>query len=133
MFVSVFTILPLLPLVFATPHYPRDGQQCIVKSLGGGQDDGPNINAAFKNCAAGGTVVLHEHYVVDTLLMTTGLKNVNIELSGVGTFASGDSWSTTRADQLFALQFNTPPTSQNGRPSRTILRTRMRTPLMCIH
>ncbi|KDQ58920.1 glycoside hydrolase family 28 protein [Jaapia argillacea MUCL 33604] len=55
---------------------------CQVKAIGGGQDDGPNINAAFAECATGGTVVLDGYYVVDSLLFTTGLTNVNIELSG---------------------------------------------------
>ncbi|TCD71895.1 hypothetical protein EIP91_000027 [Steccherinum ochraceum] len=56
---------------------------CKVKPLGGGQDDGPNILAAFKRCAKKGRVTLDQYYVVDTLLMTTGLDDVEIELSGV--------------------------------------------------
>lgn len=48
----------------------------------GGQDDGPNILKAFSECARNGKVVLDKYYVVDTLLMMTGLKNVEIELTG---------------------------------------------------
>ncbi|KAI0077403.1 pectin lyase-like protein [Panus rudis PR-1116 ss-1] len=55
---------------------------CDVKNLGGGQDDGPNILAAFKRCAKNGRVKLDKYYVVDTLLLTDGLNDVEIELSG---------------------------------------------------
>lgn len=55
---------------------------CKVPHLGGGQDDGPAINAAFKRCAKNGKVVLDKYYSVDSLLFTTGLDDVEIELSG---------------------------------------------------
>lgn len=56
---------------------------CKVPSLGGGQDDGPAINAAFKRCAKNGKVTLDKYYLVDSLLFTTGLDDVEIELSGM--------------------------------------------------
>lgn len=55
---------------------------CKVPHLGGGKDDGPAINAAFKRCAKNGKVVLDQYYLVDSLLFTTGLNDVEIELSG---------------------------------------------------
>lgn len=55
---------------------------CKVAHLGGGRDDGPAINAAFKRCAKNGKVVLDKYYLVDSLLFTTGLDDVEIELSG---------------------------------------------------
>ncbi|CAL1699407.1 unnamed protein product [Somion occarium] len=55
---------------------------CDVKNLGGGQDDGPNILAAFKRCAKNGRITLDKYYVVDTLLLTDGLDDVEIDLSG---------------------------------------------------
>jgi galacturan 1,4-alpha-galacturonidase len=55
---------------------------CVVKGLGGGQDDGPNILAAFQRCKNNGRVTLADYYSVDTLLMTTGLNDVEVELSG---------------------------------------------------
>jgi galacturan 1,4-alpha-galacturonidase len=55
---------------------------CVVKGLGGGQDDGPNILAAFQQCKNNGRVTLADYYSVNTLLMTTGLDNVEIDLSG---------------------------------------------------
>ena len=59
---------------------------CKVPHLGGGRDDGPAINAAFKRCAKNGKVVLDQYYSVDSLLFTTGLDDVEIELSGTGPF-----------------------------------------------
>lgn len=61
---------------------------CTVKNLGGGQDDGPNILAAFQRCAKNGKVTLDKYYVVDTLLLTTGLDDVEIELSGTSEYQS---------------------------------------------
>jgi len=55
---------------------------CNVAHLGGGRDDGPAINAAFERCAKNGKVVLDQYYSVDSLLFTTGLDDVEIELSG---------------------------------------------------
>jgi hypothetical protein len=39
---------------------------CVVKALGRGQDDGPNILKAFKRCKTNGKVVLKDYYIVDT-------------------------------------------------------------------
>ena len=57
---------------------------CKVPHLGGGRDDGPAINAAFERCASKGKVVLDKYYLVDSLLLTTGLDDVEVELSGTG-------------------------------------------------
>lgn len=55
---------------------------CVVNALGGGEDDGPNILKAFDRCKNNGKVVLAGYYVVDTLLLTTGLNDIEVELSG---------------------------------------------------
>ncbi|KAH9852246.1 pectin lyase-like protein [Lenzites betulinus] len=55
---------------------------CKVEAIGGGEDDGPAINAAFERCSKNAKVVLDKYYVVDTLLLTKGLDDVEIELSG---------------------------------------------------
>ena len=55
---------------------------CKVPAIGGGEDDGPAINAAFKKCATRSKIVLDKYYVVDTLLMADNLDDVEIELSG---------------------------------------------------
>ncbi|KAF9221196.1 glycoside hydrolase family 28 protein [Gyrodon lividus] len=80
-------ILLFLPVVIATlpsssPQVKVAGNKCTVIPLGGGQDDGPNILYAFETCKSGGTIVLDQYYVVNTVLVTTGLKDVGIELSG---------------------------------------------------
>jgi len=55
---------------------------CAVKPLGGGQDDGPNINAAFEECSNNAAIILDGYYSVNTLLMAEGLSHVDIVLSG---------------------------------------------------
>ncbi|KAI0716739.1 pectin lyase-like protein [Earliella scabrosa] len=57
-------------------------KSCKVHAIGGGEDDGPAINAAFERCAKKSRVVLDKYYVVDTLLVTKDLDDVEIELSG---------------------------------------------------
>ena len=73
----------ILVLVFlAALSQARNLKTCSVTAIGGGQDDGPNINAAFENCSTNSIIMLDGYYVVDTLLFTTGLRNVDIVLSG---------------------------------------------------
>ncbi|TFY58043.1 hypothetical protein EVJ58_g6663 [Rhodofomes roseus] len=55
---------------------------CAVKPLGGGQDDGPNINAAFEECSSNAAIILDGYYSVNTLLLAKGLSHVDIVLSG---------------------------------------------------
>ena len=57
---------------------------CNVPAIGGGEDDGPTINHIFKQCASHSKIVLDKYYVVDTLLLTENLNDVEIELSGTG-------------------------------------------------
>ncbi len=57
---------------------------CKVSAIGGGEDDGPAINAAFERCSKNAKVVLDKYYVVDTLLLTKDLDDVEVELSGTG-------------------------------------------------
>ena len=79
------SLLPLLTLALAAdPHVKVDGKTCTVIPIGGGQDDGPNIIYAFDACKSGGTVVLDKYYVVNTVLVITGLQDVRIRFSGVG-------------------------------------------------
>jgi threonine dehydrogenase-like Zn-dependent dehydrogenase len=53
---------------------------CTV--AGGTSDDGPAIKAALATCNNGGTVVLAGTYTLATVLNTTALNNVAIELTG---------------------------------------------------
>lgn len=80
-------LLLLLAITIAAESSPNlrvDGDTCTVLPIGGGQDDAPNIINAFDACRSGGTVVLDQYYVVNTVLVITDLQNVNIQLSGVG-------------------------------------------------
>ena len=79
------TLLALgLQVALSVSHVRVHARTCTVTPIGGGQDDGPNIICAFDACKSGGTVVLDKHYVVNTVLIITGLQDVNIQLSGVG-------------------------------------------------
>lgn len=78
---QVFVFILVALLAFTCARKPK---VCIVKAIGGGQDDGPNINAAFKRCSTDARVILDGYYVVDTLFFTINLKNVDILLSGTG-------------------------------------------------
>jgi len=69
-------------LTFATAAKAPERKVCTVTGLGGGRDDGPNILAAFKKCGTFGKIKLHGYYSVDTLLLTTGLDDVEIDLKG---------------------------------------------------
>ena len=76
--------LPLVPALVTFAAITSARLTCTVKPLGGGQDDGPNILSAFKRCAKNGRIKLDRYYVVDTLLLTEGLDDVEVELSGTG-------------------------------------------------
>lgn len=55
----------------------------VTPSLNSSIDDAPAIVAAFKACGQGGTVAFQNHtYFVHSVMNTTGLKNVNIDLKG---------------------------------------------------
>ncbi|KAI0676372.1 pectin lyase-like protein [Trametes maxima] len=78
MLANIFTVF-----LWSTLSFARDIRKtCRVPAIGGGEDDGPAINAAFERCATNAKIVLDKYYVVDTLLLTRGLQNVDIELSG---------------------------------------------------
>jgi hypothetical protein len=89
---------------------------CVVKALGGGQDDGPNILKAFQRCKSNGKVVLDGYYVVDTLLLTTGLSDVEVQLSGTGLSTFTDD---STDETLTSLQFSTLQISLSGRRRAT--------------
>ncbi|TBU59413.1 pectin lyase-like protein [Dichomitus squalens] len=78
------SLLGLLTVVTPALAHGRDPHQktCHVPAIGGGEDDGPAILAAFKECSKNAKIVLDKYYVVDTLLLTKGLENVDVELSG---------------------------------------------------
>jgi galacturan 1,4-alpha-galacturonidase len=78
--ITALTLSSLLTL--ATAAKAPERKVCTVTGLGGGRDDGPSILAAFKKCGTFGKIKLHGYYSVDTLLLTTGLDDVEIDLKG---------------------------------------------------
>ena len=58
---------------------------------GGTTDDGPAIKAALTTCNNGGTVLLDKTYTIGTVLETTSLSNVAIELTGTIILSPGMS------------------------------------------
>ncbi|RDX42441.1 pectin lyase-like protein [Lentinus brumalis] len=80
MIAKSLTVTSLAVLALARATSTR--KTCKVAAIGGGEDDGPAINSAFKKCAKNSKIVLDKYYVVDTLLKTENLDNVEIELSG---------------------------------------------------
>ncbi len=82
MIAKSLTVTSLAVLALARATSTR--KTCKVAAIGGGEDDGPAINSAFKKCAKNSKIVLDKYYVVDTLLKTENLDNVEIELSGTG-------------------------------------------------
>lgn len=83
-FRNMLNIILIFASAFAAAAHAR--LSCKVPHIGGGRDDGPAINAAFERCAKNGKVVLDQYYSVDSLLFTTGLDDVEIELSGTRAF-----------------------------------------------
>lgn len=95
------TLLPR-PTVLPSPYHPttpfvkspRRTKTCFVDALGNGQDDGPQILAAFRKCNNGGTVAfLDPLYTIGTALDLTFLSSVDIAIQGTLQFTSDiDYW-----------------------------------------
>ncbi|KAJ8474976.1 hypothetical protein ONZ51_g6872 [Trametes cubensis] len=79
-----FLALASLAAVSLAHNTHNTRKTCEVPAKGAGQDDGPTINSVFKKCSHNSKIVLDKYYVVDTLLLTQNLDNVEIELSGTG-------------------------------------------------
>ncbi len=57
---------------------------------GGTSDDGPAIASALSSCNNGGTVVLDKTYTIATVLQTTALNNVAVQLTGTIKLSPGE-------------------------------------------
>ena len=110
---SMHAKLPLLlslgTLVFAHGDPQRLQETCRVPAIGGGEDDGPAILAAFKECSRDAKIVLDKYYVVDTLLLTKNLENVEIELSGTGEHLNVSPGSIVRPECSYVLSVQYTP------------------------
>lgn len=75
----LFSLLPTFALL-SIAIQTAAAATCEV--AGGTSDDGPAIKAALASCNNGGTVLLDKTYTIGTVLETTTLSNVAIELTG---------------------------------------------------
>ena len=120
-----FLALASLAAVSLAHNTHNTRKTCEVPAKGAGQDDGPTINSVFKKCSHNSKIVLDKYYVVDTLLLTQNLDNVEIELSGTGEL--DQAFFKINVAHVFACsQFNTHRTSPNGLLRVCTSPTRMR-------
>ncbi|KAK8085213.1 glycoside hydrolase family 28 protein [Apiospora hydei] len=87
-------LLPLLaPAVAASyvakPQAPQDSNTCIVEPATNGSDSAPAIRDAFARCGhnadandRGKVVFKNETYHIQSVMNTTGLRNVDVDLQG---------------------------------------------------
>ena len=81
-----FKLVPTLALLgFAI----RSAIAATCEVAGGTSDDGPAIKAALTTCNNGGTVLLDKTYTIASVLETTSLSNVAIELTGTINLSPG--------------------------------------------
>jgi galacturan 1,4-alpha-galacturonidase len=66
------------------PHpAPKEKKTCVVKPSLNGSDDTPAILQAFSSCGKNGRIVfINETYHINTVMNTTGLENVDVDLYG---------------------------------------------------
>jgi galacturan 1,4-alpha-galacturonidase len=80
-----FTNLLSILTALAIANSAASVYTCTVEPLGDSSlDDAPNIIAAFKECDKynGKVVFLNETYHINTVMNTTGLSNVQVDLQG---------------------------------------------------
>jgi hypothetical protein len=65
-------------------NFDRSTYTCTVTANGDGSDDAQNILDAFTECQTGRTIIFSADttYYVNSVLNTTELENVNIEIHG---------------------------------------------------
>lgn len=89
MFKAVFAALNVPALVFSVPTQGViQDNACVVQPGPNGTDSAPAIIEAFRNCGhndgatRGKVVFLNETYTVKSVMNTTGLRNVDVDLQG---------------------------------------------------
>lgn len=78
-----------VPLVFSHPSLPLlSDNRCVVQPGPNGTDSAPAIIQAFEQCghndatSRGGVVFLNQTYNIRSVMNTTGLSNVDVDLQG---------------------------------------------------
>jgi hypothetical protein len=77
----------------------RTAAAATCEVAGGTSDDGPAIKAALAICNNGGTILLDKTYTIGTVLETTTLSNVAIELTGTIILSPGMYFSMPEYDR----------------------------------
>lgn len=72
----------------------------VCQVAGGTSDDSPAIKAALASCNNGGTVVLDKTYTIGSVLQTTDLHNIAIELTGTIKLSTDISYWASNGFQL---------------------------------
>ncbi|KAH6612125.1 pectin lyase fold/virulence factor [Boeremia exigua] len=86
--------------VLVTASLVSTGIAAICQVPGGTNDDSAAIKAALTSCNNGGTVVLDKTYTIGSLLQTTDLHNVAIELTGTINLSADVSYWASNGFQL---------------------------------
>lgn len=76
------------------------GYAAVCQVAGGTSDDSPAIKAALASCNNGGTIVLDKTYTIGSLLQTTDLHDVTIELTGTIKLSADISYWASNGFQL---------------------------------
>jgi galacturan 1,4-alpha-galacturonidase len=76
------------------------GFAAVCRVPGGTSDDSTAIKAALTSCNNGGTVVLDQTYTIGSLLQTTNLRDVAIELTGTINLSADISYWVSNGFQL---------------------------------
>ncbi|KAF5350919.1 hypothetical protein D9758_010499 [Tetrapyrgos nigripes] len=99
------TIIRVAPVLFSYLNLvyggtvDRQGSTCTVHASDDSSDDAPAIVDAFEMCGQGGQILLHDDlYHIETIMNTTGLKDVVVDLTG--TLLWGTNITYFRANSL---------------------------------
>lgn len=80
---SIFTLLAALPTAYAGSSVQRDGTVCTISPSPDGSDDAPAILSAFEECGQNGSIAfMNDTFHIESVMNTTGLNNVTIDLQG---------------------------------------------------
>lgn len=103
MLLSSFLVLPLVFVtvaeaslnIFSRAAKPKPRKQCVVKASNSSEiDDAPAIIKAFKECNKhkGRVVFTNTTYYVNSVMNTTNLKDVAIDIKGTLLVSQDDFW-----------------------------------------
>jgi galacturan 1,4-alpha-galacturonidase len=81
--ISISSVTCMISELHGPNSTHKEKKTCTVKPSLNGSDDTPAILQAFSSCGKNGRIIfLNETYHVNTVMNTTGLENVDIDLHG---------------------------------------------------